>query len=115
MIYTAEETMLDLQDSTITMLHGLRISIHRLGYKCLTIAVPYYAIDNTQSLTKELYPYIAKKLGYSDWYAVERAIRMVILDAWKKQDPAVWDQYFPGQQKVPTNKQFLSVLAEKLR
>ena len=115
MISIADETMLELQDSTITMLHELRIGIHRLGYKCLTIAVPCFAEDDTQSLSKELYPYVAECLGHTEWYAVERAIRMVILDAWNKRDPAVWEQYFPEQKKVPTNKQFLAVLAEKMR
>lgn len=115
MISIADDSMLELQDSTIVMLHELRVGIHRLGYKCLTIAIPCYVVDDTQSLTKELYPYVAECLGRTERYAVERAIRMVILDAWKKRNPTIWEQYFPEQEKVPTNKQFLAVLAERLR
>ena len=111
----ADDTMLELQAATIAMLHQLRIGIHRLGYKCLTIAIPSYAIDDTQSLSKELYPHVAECLGHAEWYAVERAIRTVILDAWETREPIIWERYFPGHKKAPTNKQFLAVLAEKLR
>lgn len=111
-----ENTNIDLQDATITMLHELGISIHRLGYVYLSVAVPYYAADNTRSLSKELYPYVAKRLDkYTQWYAIERSIRMVIYEAWEHRDPSVWEQYFPRQKKVPTNKQFIAVLAEKIR
>lgn len=111
-----ESINIDLRDTTITILHELGISIHRLGYVCLSIAVPHYATDNTQSLSKELYPYVAKRLGkYAKWYAVERSIRMVVLEAWERRDPVVWEQYFHRQKKVPTNKQFIAVLAEKIR
>ena len=81
MINSAEDQITLLQDDTIKMLHNLSISIHRMGYKCLTIAIPCYAINDTQSLSKETYPYVARRLGYMDWRGVERAIRTVILDA----------------------------------
>ena len=111
-----ENENVDLQDATITMLHELGISIHRLGYVYLSIAVPYYAIDNTQSLSKELYPCVAKRFDkFTKWYAVERSIRMVIMEAWERRDPTAWEQYFPRQKRVPTNKQFIAVLAEIIR
>lgn len=111
-----ENANIDLQEATIVMLHELGISIHRLGYVYLSIAVPYYATNNTQSLSKELYPYIANRLDkYTKWYAVERSIRMVVLEAWGRRDSVVWERYFPRQEKVPTNKQFVAVLAEKIR
>ena len=115
MINAAEDQITLLQDDTIKMLHHLRISVHRLGYKCLTIAIPCYAINDTQSLTKEIYPYVANRLGYTDWHGVERAIRTVILDAWVQRDMETWEEYFPKQKKVPTNKQFMAVLSERLR
>lgn len=115
MIDLVEDQLAPLQDDTIKMLHHLRISIHRLGYKCLSIAIPCYATDDTQSLSKETYPYVARRLGYMDWRGVERAIRTVILDAWVQRDLGVWEEYFPNQKKVPTNKQFIAALAERLR
>jgi len=38
----------------------------------------------------------------------------VIVEAWARRDVSVWAQYFPDQEKAPTNKRFLAVLAEKL-
>ena len=112
---TAHDHETILCDDTIRILHRLSLSVHRLGYKALTIAIPRYAMDDTQSMTKELYPYVAKQLGYRDWYAVEHLIRGVILDAWQRRNPNVWEEYFPGQRKQPTNKQFIAMLAERLR
>ena len=115
MVSASEEQIALLQDDTIKILHHLRISIHRLGYKYLTIAIPCCAINGTQSLSKEIYPYVARCLGYTDWHGVERAIRMVILDAWVQRDMETWEEYFPNEKKVPTNKRFIAVLAERLR
>ena len=115
MITTAEDQILALHEPTITMLHELGISICRLGYKYLTVAVPCYSVDDIQSLTKEMYPYVAAHFGYHNWRSVERSIRCVILDAWERRDPDVWDRYFPDQKKVPTNKQFIATLAVHLR
>lgn len=115
MIPTVDEQTKPLEDATIIMLHELQISIRRLGYKCLTVAVPCYARNDTQSLSKELYPYVAGQLPYAQCHSVERAIRTAVLDAWTQRDPAVWERYFPRQTKVPTNKQFIAVLAERLR
>ena len=103
-------------ESPVTqLLHTLRLPVHRLGYQCLVIALPRYAAGNTQSLTKDVYPYVARQLGCADWHSVERAIRTVIQDSWKHRDPAVWETFFPGLEKAPTNKQFLAVLAERLK
>lgn len=115
MIITPEEQVRTLYEPTISMLHELQIGIHRLGYKQLTIAVPCFALDDSQSLTKELYPYVACYFGYTDWHPVEHSIRTAILDAWEHRNPEVWEQYFPNQKKPPSNKQFLAVLAERLK
>ena len=113
---TEENAKKELQAATITMLHELGISIHRLGYIYLSVAIPCYSTDNMQSLSKELYPYVAKRLDkYAKWYSVERSIRLVVLEAWERRDVITWEQYFPQQKKVPTNKQFIAVLAEKIR
>ena len=103
------------QEQTIRLLHLLGISIHRLGYQCLRIAAPRFAERDTQSLSKELYPFVAEQLDIPDWRSVERAIRAVIVEAWARRDVSVWAQYFPDREKAPTNKQFLAVLAEKLQ
>lgn len=101
-------------EQTTDMLHELALPIHRRGYSCLCIGIPRFAPDRSQSLSKELYPCIAKYYGYSDWHAVESAIRDVILTAWENRDPVVWEKYFPNQGKVPSNKQFIATLAERI-
>lgn len=100
---------------TITMLHQLGIPVHRNGYQQLCIAVPRYAQDFAQSLSKELYPFVAAQSGQNNWNSVERTIRDSILDAWNHRDPQVWASYFPQQQKAPSNKLFISTLAEQIK
>lgn len=103
------------QEQTCQMLRELNIAVHRHGYTQLTVAIPYYAHDRTQGLCKELYPFIAAHLGYSNWHAVERSIRDVILVAWEHRDPDTWEKYFPDTRKAPTNKVFIATLADRLR
>lgn len=115
MIVTFEEQVCALREDTCKMLHELQIGIHRLGYKQLALLIPCYCLDDNQSLTKELYPYAAQCFGYCSWQSVEHAVRIAIMDAWKQRDPSVWERYFPGMEKPPTNKQFIATLAERLK
>ena len=115
MITTPNEHFRLQQETTIEMLHKLNIGIHRLGYRHLTVAVPCFALDDNQSLTKELYPSVADSCGCADWHSVERSIRTAIRAAWNHRDPAVWEQFFPNQAKAPSNKQFIATLAERLK
>ena len=115
MTLSPEELIYAMYEPTAKMLHELQISIRRLGYKQLTIAAPCFAMDDRQSLSKELYPYVANYFGYADWHPVEHAIRVAILDAWERRNPEVWEKYFPGMKKPPSNKQFIATLAEQLK
>lgn len=98
-----------------SMLRKLGYPSHRLGYSYLIIAIARYAQGDIQSLSKELYPYIAGLFGYSDWYPVEHAIRSVAEDAWKNGDREAWAYYFPGCRKAPSNKQLIATLAERVQ
>ena len=66
-------------------------------------------------MCNELYPAVTKALGYVDWRAVEFAIRRTILSAWGQRDAEIWEKYFPGATKVPTNKQFIATLAQRIK
>lgn len=112
---TADSRISALYYPTIALLHELGIGVHLLGYRYLAVAIPCYACNSEQSLSKEIYPYVAHCFGCVDWHPVERSIRSAIGDAWEHRNPAVWEQYFPNQKKAPTNKQFMAVLAERLR
>ena len=96
------------------MLRELGIPVHRIGYRLLREAIPRFAQDRSQSVTKELYPYLAREFACSGWQAAERSMRIAILSAWERGDPEAWQKYFPGIQKAPCNKQFIATLAEFL-
>ena len=102
------------QEQTRAMLHQLAFPVHRNGYKQLCIAIPLFALDPFQNLAKELYPHVADYLNFTDGCAVEHCIRDSILYAWKNGEPEVWTTYFPNLTKAPSNKRFLSTLAERL-
>lgn len=102
------------QELTICMLHELCFAVHRFGYKQLCVAIPQYALDSSQSVTKNLYPYVAEYFD-TDWHAVEHSIRFAVQCAWKQRDPEVWNKYFPNSKKAPSNKEFIATLAERLR
>lgn len=96
-------------------LKKLNVPMHLSGYRCLCVAIDLFARDISQSMCGELYPAVAKSLGYVDWRAVEFAIRRVIFWAWKYRDPEIWKAYFPGLTKAPTNKQFIATLAQGIK
>lgn len=84
------------------------------GYSYLVDAVPLFAQDPSQAITKELYVTVGQR--YSKAGAlVERAIRHAIDKAWQRGDPAVWRQYFPcgpnGTVPRPSNGSFITRMA----
>ena len=102
-----EQVLFDLRE--------LNIPMHLSGYRCLCVAISVFMQDISQSMCNELYPTVAKELGYMDWRAVEFAIRRTILSAWENRDPEKWEAYFPGITKAPTNKQFIATLAQRIK
>lgn len=100
-------------------LHALNIASHLDGYGYLLHGIPLYAKDPQQRLTKELYPAIAQQTACKDPRSIEHAIRTAIESAWKHSDPAVWAKYFPlgktGKPRYPTNKEFISRLAQMIQ
>ena len=108
-------TTITVQDLTRHMLLELKLPTHLWGYKILCAAIPSYARNNTQSITKELYPHLAKQFGLPHPKAAEHSIRYTISEAWNRRDPDVWDQYFPGSKKAPSNLVFIAALAEYLK
>ena len=102
-------------EQVLVDLRQLSTPVHLSGYRCLYVAIPTFAQDISQSMCNELYPTVAKELGYMDWRAVEFAIRRTILSAWRHGDPKNWEKYFPGITKTPTNKQFIANLAQRIK
>ena len=92
----------------------LSISTKHNGFGYLTEAVLLMAKDPGQSITKVLYPAVAKICGCQKGH-VERSIRNALEVAWDHRDTAVWKKYFPDALRRPTNAVFISRLAEELR
>lgn len=87
------------------------------GCTYLREAVAVYTADPLQSVTKSLYPRVARKCGCEPSH-VERCIRSAIEAGWRGGDREIWKLYFPagtdGQIPRPTNSAFISRLAESL-
>lgn len=85
------------------------------GYSYLCDAIPLYAQNPSQAITKELYVAVGQIHG-KDAALVERAIRNAIDKAWREGDPAVWRKYFPcgpdGTVPRPSNGSFITRLAQ---
>lgn len=104
-----------IPDLTRAILHELEIPVHQDGYAQLCIGLPYFALKPKLTLSKELYPYIAKEFGGVSAGDVEASIRRSIKCAWSRRDPAVWEKYFPKRSTAPSNLVFFATLAEYLK
>lgn len=115
MTVPTQETDCAQHISIRNVLRTLGIPAHRKGFRQLSIAITIFAQDDTQSITKELYPATAKLTGIDDWRLVERDIRTAIQYAWTNRDPSIWDIYFPTLSKAPSNKVFITAMVEMLQ
>lgn len=84
------------------------------GYQPLVESLTILAEDPAQSITKVLYPEVAKRIG-SGPKAVERNIRSAIEQAWKIRNVERWQQLFPELSDRPSNSLFFSRVLETLR
>ena len=71
------------------------------------------AKDPAQSVTKVLYPEVARTHGCNK-DNVERCIRTALGSAWKRHNIEVWQKYFPTADHCPSNAVFISRMAEAL-
>ena len=108
----------DPEVTMANMLLNLNVPTKRKGFRCLEEALALYEQDPDQSVTKVLYPEVAKRVGGSKT-SVERAIRGVIHSAWAHRDEKVWRLYFQptrdGTVPRPTNRAFIATLVECLK
>ena len=97
------DTDISMEEQTASIIGELGIPVHLIGSSLLCAAVPYYRADVTRSLSKEVYPHASERLGCGSVQAVEQAIRAVIQAAFTSGDRDVWERYFPGIRKAPSN------------
>lgn len=110
----------DLELMVTEIIHQIGVPAHIKGYHYLREAI-ILAVQNADiinSITKQLYPTVAKKHQTTS-SRVERAIRHAIEVAWDRGDVDVLNSYFGytihnGRGK-PTNSEFIAMIADKLR
>ena len=116
-----EEYMKEHLETDITkMLHELGIPAHIKGYQYLRDAITISVEEKEMlvSVTKVLYPTIAKKHGTTS-SRVERAIRHAIEVAWSRGKMDTIDEMFGytihnGKGK-PTNSEFIALITDRIR
>ncbi len=110
-------TQADLRSASANLLLHMGFSSKLDGFSYLQAALPIFAEDMSQAITKELYDAVGKMFN-KDQRQVERSIRNAIEIAWRNRDDALWREYFPtppgNPVPKPTNGVFISRMATQL-
>lgn len=110
----------DVEVIVSEIMHQIGVPAHIKGYVYLREAI-VVTVKNSEmmgSVTKLLYPYVAKKFKTTS-SRVERAIRHAIEVAWDRGDVDVLSSYFgytiQSSRGKPTNSEFIAMISDKLR
>lgn len=110
----------DMETQVTKIIHQIGVPAHIKGYQYLRTAILLTVEDSDiiNSVTKVLYPSVAKKYQTTT-SRVERAIRHAIEVAWDRGDVDTLNSYFgytiqQGRGK-PTNSEFIAMIADNLR
>ncbi len=110
----------ELETQVTRIIHQIGVPAHIKGYQYLRTAILLTVNDGEiiNSVTKILYPTVAKKYGTTT-SRVERAIRHAIEVAWDRGDVDVLNSYFgytiQNNRGKPTNSEFIAMIADNLR
>lgn len=115
-----EKAPRNLETDVTNIIHEIGVPAHIKGYQYLREAIMMSVddIEMLNSITKILYPTIAKKYQTTP-SRVERAIRHAIEVAWSRGKMDTIDELFGytinnGKGK-PTNSEFIALIADKIR
>lgn len=115
-----EKSAPNLEADVTNIIHEIGVPAHIKGYQYLREAIMMSVddIEMLNSITKILYPTIAKKYQTTP-SRVERAIRHAIEVAWSRGKMDTIDELFGytisnGKGK-PTNSEFIALIADKIR
>lgn len=115
-----EEKPRNLDASITSIIHEIGVPAHIKGYLYLreAISMVYNDIELLGSITKVLYPDIAKKYNTTA-SRVERAIRHAIEVAWSRGNidsiSSLFGYTVSMSKAKPTNSEFIAMVADKLR
>ncbi|WP_141431731.1 sporulation transcription factor Spo0A [Bacillus sp. 03113] len=110
----------NLESSITSIIHEIGVPAHIKGYMYLreAISMVYNDIELLGSITKVLYPDIAKKYNTTA-SRVERAIRHAIEVAWSRGNiesiSSLFGYTVSMSKAKPTNSEFIAMVADKLR
>ena len=110
----------DMEAQVTKIIHQIGVPAHIKGYQYLRTAILMTIDDNDiiNSVTKVLYPSVAKKYQTTT-SRVERAIRHAIEVAWDRGDVDTLNSYFgytiQSTRGKPTNSEFIAMIADNLR
>ncbi len=113
-------TDLQLEILITEIIHQIGVPAHIKGYHYLRDAIILSVKDAEMisSVTKILYPTVAKKHGTTS-SRVERAIRHAIEVAWDRGDLDTLNTYFgytvQNNRGKPTNSEFIAMISDKIR
>ncbi|GAE24616.1 stage 0 sporulation two-component response regulator [Halalkalibacter wakoensis JCM 9140] len=116
----AEQQGFNLDASITSIIHEIGVPAHIKGYMYLreAITMVYNDIELLGSITKVLYPDIAKKFNTTS-SRVERAIRHAIEVAWSRGNidsiSSLFGYTVSHSKAKPTNSEFIAMVADKLR
>lgn len=110
----------NMEQQVTKIIHQIGVPAHIKGYQYLRTAILMTVSDSDiiNSVTKVLYPSVAKKYATTT-SRVERAIRHAIEVAWDRGDVDVLNSYFgytiQNNRGKPTNSEFIAMIADNLR
>ena len=110
----------DIESQVTKIIHQIGVPAHIKGYQYLRTAILLTVKDSDiiNSVTKVLYPSVAKKYQTTT-SRVERAIRHAIEVAWDRGDVDTLNSYFgytiQNNRGKPTNSEFIAMIADNLR
>ena len=115
-----EDRSQDIETQVTKIIHQIGVPAHIKGYQYLRTAILLTIRDSDviNSVTKVLYPTVAKKYQTTT-SRVERAIRHAIEVAWDRGDVETLNSYFgytiQNDRGKPTNSEFIAMIADNLR
>ena len=115
-----EDDAPDIKMQVTKIIHQIGVPAHIKGYQYLRTAILLTIQDSDiiNSVTKTLYPSVAKKYQTTT-SRVERAIRHAIEVAWDRGDVDTLNSYFgytiQNNRGKPTNSEFIAMIADNLR
>ena len=110
----------DIETQVTKIIHQIGVPAHIKGYQYLRTAILLTIQDSDiiNSVTKVLYPSVAKKYQTTT-SRVERAIRHAIEVAWDRGDVDTLNSYFgytiQNNRGKPINSEFIAMIADNLR